>query len=439
MAQIRKRKNSYQIIVCDGEDVNGKRIERTMTYHPDPSLTPKQQEKALQKAAMDFEEKVKRGICLDGDKITFAQFYQKWYDEYAVIELEKTTLAGYDHNIRTKVIPALGNLKMTAIKPIHLTSLYNSLRKDGVRQDGQGGGYSETTINMIHVTLSGILKKAVEWDVIMSNPCDRTQTPKRAKDSDDIEYFTVEQTLAFLKALDMEYDQPVRGRKRKDSKGNEYQVAPYVNKVKIPLQFKVLFNIAVYGGLRRGEIVSLQWSDIDFDKGTISISKSTAYVDRESYIKGTKTKLSNREITMPASVMKLLKEYRVEYQKKRLQMGTKWATDEDGKRLDFLFTQWNGKQMNISTPLQRFHSIIDQYNKTVEKEEDKLPRIHFHGLRHTCATLLISQGVDVRTVAGRLGHSQTSTTLDIYSHPLRKMDEEASEKLENLLVREVLA
>lgn len=436
MAQIRKRKNSYQIIVCDGENVNGKRIERTMTYHPDPSLTPKQQEKALQRAAMEFEEKVRRGTCLDGDKITFAQFYEKWYDEYAMVELEKTTRGGYDHNIKTKVIPILGNMKLSAIKPIHLTSLYNSLRKDGVRQDGKSGGLSETTINMIHVTLSGILKKAVEWDVIMNNPCDRTQTPKRAKDSDDIEYFTVEQTLTFLDALEMEYEQPVKGRKRKDSKGNEYEVAPYVNKVTIPLQFKVLFNIAVYGGLRRGEIVSLQWNDINFEKGTIHISKSTAYVNRESYIKGTKTKLSNREITMPASVMSLLRKYKIEYYQKQLKMGSKWATDENGKRLDFLFTQWDGKQMNISTPLHRFHSIIKQYNKTVNREEDKLPLIHFHGLRHTSATLLISQGVDVRTVAGRLGHSQTSTTLDIYAHPLRKMDEEASEKLENLLSKQ---
>lgn len=117
-------------------------------------------------------------------------------------------------------------------------------------------------------------------------------------------------------------------------------------------------------------------------------------------------------------------------------LGSAWAVDENGKRLNFLFTQWNGKQMNVSTPLQRFHSIIKMYNKTVDKEENKLPLIHFHGLRHTCATLLISQGVDISTVAGRLGHSQTSTTLDIYTHPLRKMDEVASEKLENLLSKQ---
>ena len=382
MAQIRKRGNSYQITVNNGTDMNGKRVQETMTFHPDPSLTPKQQEKALQKAAMEFEERVKNGSCIDGDKTTFAQFYEKWYSEYAFIELEKTTLTGYDHNIRTKVFPALGNMKLSAIKPVHLNSLYNSLRKDGVRQDGKDGGYSDTTINMIHVTISSILKKAVEWDVIMSNPCDRVKTPRRAKDSDDIEYFTVEQAQAFLAALDMEYDQPVKARKRKDRNGNEYTVAAYVNKVTVPLQFKVLFNVAIYGGLRRGEIVSLKWSDIDFVNSTIKITKSTAYAERETFMKGTKTKLSNREITMPSSVMKLLKEYRAEYLKRQLQLGSKWAMDDDGNRLDFLFTQWNGKQMNLSTPLKRFHSVINQYNATVQREEDKLPLIRFHGLRH---------------------------------------------------------
>ena len=85
MAQIRKRGTSYQFIVADGEDANGKRIERTMTYHPDMNLTPKQREKAMKKALMEFEEKVKRGIAIDGERITFEEFYQKWYDDYAVV------------------------------------------------------------------------------------------------------------------------------------------------------------------------------------------------------------------------------------------------------------------------------------------------------------------------------------------------------------------
>lgn len=202
------------------------------------------------------------------------------------------------------------------------------------------------------------------------------------------------------------------------------------------MQFKVLYQILICGGLRRGEVVALRWNDIDFNNNTININKSTAYARRTVIEKDTKTKSSNRIISMPESVMCLLKQYKKEYYEKQLALGTKWAVDNNGKRLDFVFIQADGRQMNISTPLHRFHSIINMYNETVENEEDKLPIIPLHGLRHTSATLLISQGVDVRTVAGRLGHSQTSTTLDIYAHPLKKMDEVASNKLENLLLSE---
>ena len=128
--------------------------------------------------------------------------------------------------------------------------------------------------------------------------------------------------------------------------------------------------------------------------------------------------------------------YKKEYLEYQMQLGSHWAVDENGKRLDFLFIQSNGKQMHISTPLKKFHTIIEMYNDKIENESVKLPLIPLHGLRHTCATLLISQGVDIVTVAGRLGHSQTSTTLDVYSHSLQKMDVIASEKLENLLVKE---
>lgn len=214
MATVKNRKGSYLIRVSDGFDSNGKRIEYSTTYRPDPSLTPKQKEKAVEKAVYEFEQKVKNGTYTDGEKMTFNDFYKKWLDEFAVIELEMTTLAGYQHNIETLVLPALGTVKMVAIKPLHLQKLYNSLRKDGVRQDGKTGGYSDTTINMVHMTISGIMKKAVEWDIIDRNPCDRVTTPRRAKDADDIKFFTVEQTKCFLGALNMEYDKKVKERTR---------------------------------------------------------------------------------------------------------------------------------------------------------------------------------------------------------------------------------
>jgi integrase len=121
--------------------------------------------------------------------------------------------------------------------------------------------------------------------------------------------------------------------------------------------------------------------------------------------------------------VKLYREEQLEY---RMNIGSAW---EDGNHL---FTQWNGRQMYPSTPYGMFKKIIRWHNESVTKEEYKLPEIPLHGLRHTSATLLISQNVDIRTVSGRLGHAQTSTTTDIYSHFLQKADEAASNTLENL-------
>ena len=96
--------------------------------------------------------------------------------------------------------------------------------------------------------------------------------------------------------------------------------------------------------------------------------------------------------------------------------------------------QWNGLQMGLETPYQAFHRIINNYNMQQEREEEKLPLIPLHGLRHTAATLLISQGVDIRTVSGRLGHANTSTTLNVYAEYLKELDRTASDKLESLLL-----
>lgn len=125
--------------------------------------------------------------------------------------------------------------------------------------------------------------------------------------------------------------------------------------------------------------------------------------------------------------MELARNYRREQLQYRLSLGSEWVGE------NYVFIQANGKQMHPDTPYNKFKSIIRCYNAHIIKEEEKLPEISLHGLRHTSATLMISQNVDIRTVSNRLGHTQTSTTLDIYSHALQKMDEQASSALDTLL------
>lgn len=430
MASIEKRGNTYTIVVSAGYDVNGKKLREKTTFVPDPDMTEKQQQKALEKFTYDFEEKVKNGKYLNGEKITLKEFTDRWLKDYAPQQLERTTLSGYILQINQKIIPALGHLKLAKIKPIHLQSFYNNLLEDGVRKDGKAGGYSPSSIKKCHAILSSILSTAVQWQIIESNPCDRVSPPKQTKIVNDIKHFTLEQAEVFLNALDMDYKTVYKAHDRIDDTGKKYHVEDYKETRSISLQFKVFFNLALFGGLRRGELIALTWDDINLENNSVNITKSTGYVGNIMVTKAPKNKSSIRVVNIPTLVTNLLKKLKYEQKEYKLSIGDQWQGD------NYIFTQWNGKQMNLSTPYHTFKDIINKYNATVKEGPLKLPDIPLHGLRHTSATLLISENVDIRTVSARLGHAQTSTTMNIYAHSLKKMDEKAAETLDNLFKKQ---
>ncbi len=401
MASIRKRGNSYQITVSNGRRTDGSQIVETATFAPDPKRTEKQNQKALEKFVFEFEEKVKSGKFLDGEKITFQAFSDTWLSDYALQHLEPTTIDIYKKLLRVHIIPAIGNLKLARIQPSHLNRLYNVMLQE--RKDGKLGGYSPTTIKRVHALISSILNTAVKWNVVLENPCERVSPPKQTRDADSIQFFTLEQTGVFLAAVDAAL---AAGR--------------------IHTQHKIFFHLALFCGLRRGELVALTWSDFDFNRCTVSITKSTGLVDGKPFTKAPKNKTSVRTVSVPESVMLLVRNYQREQYRLRLSLGSYW------KGNNYVFIQADGKQMYPSTPYSVFKDVIHRHNQ-MASDAELLPDIPLHGLRHTSATLLISQNVDIRTVSGRLGHAQTSTTMNIYSHQLQSMDEKAAGTLENLL------
>ena len=398
MASIRKRGDSYRVTVSNGRDSTGRQLLETATFRPDPSKTEKQNQKALEIFAFEFEQKVKSGKYLDGEKISFKDFSEIWMKDYAAQHLEPTTAEGYQVLLEVHILPALGNMKLSRIQPVHLNKLYNSMLQE--RRDGKEGGYSPTTIKHVHATISSIMNTAVKWNILLDNPCDRVKPPKQARDIDDIKFFTLEESSAFLQAID-----------------NDLAAG------KIKLQFKVFFHLALFCGMRRSEIVALEWSDIDFTQNTITVNKASVLVKAKPITKRPKNKTSVRTISVPGPVMALIRDYQRQQYRYRLSVGSYWEGD------NYIFIQDNGRQMYPSTPYGVFKDIIHRYNRTATVP---LPDIPLHGLRHTSATLLISQNIDVRTVSGRLGHAQTSTTMNIYSHQLKKMDEKAADALDDL-------
>lgn len=244
-----------------------------------------------------------------------------------------------------------------------------------------------------------------------------------------MKFFTTAQTIRFLDYIEQPYSTAVKGHQRIDDTGIPYTVADYKIEKMIPEQIRVLFNLAIYTGLRKAELLALQWSDIAFEKDTLCVSKAVTVVDGKQLCKEPKTKSSYRTVSIPHFLTLRLKKLQVAQMEDRLKLGQDWQGD------NWVFTQANGKMMNYNTPYQALHDALTRYNTTAKNGEE-LPLIPFHGLRHTAASLLIASQVDVKTVSSRLGHAQTSTTLNIYTHALQEGDQKAVVALEEKLQKE---
>jgi len=211
-----------------------------------------------------------------------------------------------------------------------------------------------------------------------------------------------------------------------------------------PLKYLISVYIAVFCGLRMGEILGLTWNDISFENKTLTVNKSRSHTKRIGmFTKYPKNKSSIRKINIPDTLVKLLMEYKVYQNAEIVSYGDCWS--DDWNKTPWLLTQWNGEGMYLSTLTSWLTKFLKKHNKSIynnnsipdnEKEDYILPVISFHKLRHTSATLLIGQNMDVRTVSARLGHKQTSTTMNIYVHGLNSSDKKAANSLEDLLIKD---
>lgn len=240
----------------------------------------------------------------------------------------------------------------------------------------------------LHRLLSSVLEKAVKWQVLLYNPCRRVEAPKIEKK--EAAYLDEVQAQELLNCLESE-----------------------------PLQYRAMITLLLYSGMRREELCGLERSDIDFKNNIIDISRTSSYLaDRGIFDDETKTETSKRVIKIPSAAMDLLKEHRLQQTKELFKLGDMWVKSNK------VFTQWNGKPIHPDTLTGWFAKFVKKNN---------LPPIHLHSLRHTNATLLIASGADLRTVSKRLGHSNMTTTSNIYTHAIKSADERAAELLGDIL------
>ena len=169
--------------------------------------------------------------------------------------------------------------------------------------------------------------------------------------------------------------------------------------------------------MRRGELLALQWSDIDLNSGTVRVERSVEETDAGLRIKPPKTKRGRRAITLSADAIAMLREHRIQQMQLRLQLG-------QGGKSTLVFSDINGNMLYPDALSRQWANVI---------RAKKLPLVSFHSLRHTSASMMIAAGVDILTVSRRLGHAKAATTLDVYSHLLPGSDAAAAKALEGML------
>ena len=389
---IEKRgKNSYRLTVSEGFDLSGKPMIHRKTVHG----TKKDAEVELAK----FVTEVQNGLVIDGKSLKFSEFTEIWKRDYGSKELAPSTYKRYCRMLETRLLPYFGHFYISKIKPTDIMKFYDLLEKDTqlVRKQGNNGAktkkpLSGKTILEHHRLLRAMLHKAVYWQLIVANPAERVQPPKARKPKR--RSYDDEQTKILLENLEL--------LSIEDTK------------------YKVAITLTIFTGVRLGELMGLEWQDVDFKNGIISINRSSQYLsDIGVFTKVPKTESSIREIAIPEFIISLLEEYKLWYEEQKSIYGELW-TDSDR-----LFVQADGKPMHPSTISKWFVKYVGQIG---------LPVINFHGLRHTNASLLVAQNIDIAVVSARLGHAQISTTLDFYVHPLLSHNRKAGYALENLLL-----
>ena len=396
----RRGPNSFRLVISDGVDGGGKRQKYTRLFKADDSMTEFVKTKAAETALAVFIADYKRGLSAQSQGKTVADLWEYWLENYAKKNLEETTILYYE-NMWPRIKQALGTMRLDRIEPNHILSFLRNFSEPGIRcvqlkkntpeeQKKPPAKLAPVTIRKYHAVLSGMFAKAVKWRLMDYNPRDHTEAPKAPQTTKLI--YDMETVGKFLSFLEKE-----------------------------EVRHQLMVMLALSGGLRREEIYGLRWYDIN--ENIISIRRARVVAGSRVVEKKPKTASSVRSVSIPIEVVALIKRHSAKEAKKRLKKGESWQGAKKAED-DLVFTMWNGGPLHP----QSLNNFLRRFC-----DENNLPRIQPHALRHMSATFLISSGADYRTVSGKLGHSRASTTVNIYAHLLKSAEQETANTMTSIL------
>lgn len=314
--------------------------------------------------------------------MTLRDYLEEWL-QIKEPTLSPTTVVWYRFVIRRHVVPDLGHLPISELKPQHIQRMYS----DKMRSRPEGGGkISPNSVRCIHRILHAALSQAVRLQIVASNPCDAVDPPKYSRRLP--RYWKPEEAARFLEAI-------------KDDR------------------LFALFHLALGTGLRRGELLGLRWDGVDLERACLTVNQVRVRAGARTVSKEPKTAGSYRTIALSIQVCQTLKRHAASQREEKRLMGDAYMDN------NLVFAAIDGRPLNPDyIGCQYFRRLIARAG---------VQQINFHGLRHTHATLLAMGGVPLKTVSARLGHSSVKITGDIYSHVFDRMDRDAAEKFDATL------
>jgi len=371
----RRRGTKWVAVIDIGHDEGGRRHQRWYSGF--------KTKRAATEKLTELLASLQSGAYVEPSKRTLAAFLREWVESIRA-SVRPSTWAAYRMLAEVHVVPALGMVPLQHLTAAQLNALYADLLAKG-RRDGKGG-LSPRTVQYVHVTAHKALADAVRWQLIPRNVADQATPPRpQAKEP---KAWSADVLRSFLAHVE----------------GDRLYAA---------------YLLAATTGLRRGEVLGLRWRDVDMAGGRLAVVQTLLQVCNEVALGTPKTAKGRRSVALDERTVSVLKAHRKAALEDRLILGLGTPDTEA-----LVFTAPDGAPVNPE-------SFSDHFGRLVKAAG--LPRIRFHDLRHTHATLALQAGVHPKVVSERLGHATVSITLDTYSHAIPAMQEEAAERVAALV------
>jgi len=321
------------------------------------------------------------------ERVPFRELAQIWREKYAPGLYSPRAMVNYLSRLDSHVLPFFERFFVDEIRPLHILDFKKFLASPEARKDGKGEYLSPSTQLFIFKVLVAVLNSAVELKLIAENPAKSVPPPKIQK-------------------------------RKQTVYGDEEAIHAILEILRLPTVWRLYFLGAMMGGFRRGELLALEWSDVDFENNRIMISKSISWTEKgEPVIKGTKQDTAEW-VDMPMWYMRELRKFQTEWREERMAIRPE---DWQGGDHEFVFHSGYGKPYHHDTPTHTWRKFLRRIG---------LPYIRLHDLRHTAATLLVEDGVDLKLIQERLRHAKYETTAEFYAHVTKKASRGVANRLE---------